>query len=123
MWWREFIDWLKFEIRPSCHELVNECARLNWLVCRLNSTGKLGKVNSLSLVHLQRTVVVVVVVVVVGLPENIEYCASNPRSSEEPERNFTNIWLPLENTFCKAEPLQNRPSEEEFAEEPSYNST
>ena len=72
-------------------------------------------------------VVVVVVrdgaVVVVVLPEDTEYCASNPRSSEEPERKFTNIWLPLENTSSRTESLQNRPNEGEFAEEPSYIST
>ena len=60
---------------------------------------------------------------VVVVAENTEYCASNPRSSEEPERNFTSIWLPVEYTFRRAEPLQNRPSEEEFAEAPSYSST
>ena len=26
MWWCEFIDWLKLEIRSSCRELVNECS-------------------------------------------------------------------------------------------------
>ena len=72
---------------------------------------------------LDGTVAVVDVVVVVSSPEDTEYCASNPRSSEEPERKFTNIWLPLENTSCRIEPLQNRPREEEFAEEPSYSST
>jgi len=62
-------------------------------------------------------------VVVLGLPEDTEYFASNPRSSEEPERKLTNIFLPLEYTSSKTESLQNRPSEGEFAEEPSYSST
>ncbi len=59
------------------------------------------------------------VVVVVGLTEDAEYCASNPRSSEEPELNFANIWLPLDNTSGRTEPLQNLPSEEELVEAPS----
>ena len=60
----------------------------------------------------------VVVVVVVGLSVN-KYFASNPRSSEEPERNVTNIWLPLDTRCSRSEPLQNRPSEGELAEAPS----
>ena len=53
------------------------------------------------------------------LSVNAEYCASNPRSSEEPERNVTNIWLPLDTRPSRTEPLQNRPSEGELAEAPS----
>ena len=73
----------------------------------LNSTDKLGKLKSIFLAHLQRPV---------GMVDPVrslkEYCASNPRSREEPERKFTNIWLPFESTSFRAEPLQNRPSEE-----------
>ena len=41
---------------------------------------------------------------VVGLIDDTEYSASNPRSSVCPEWNFTNIWCPLEKVSFKVDP-------------------